>query len=706
MKASLKLKLTVWSLSAALLPMGIVIAAAIVNSQGMAIDLIRQDLQSKAVLVGQSIQTYITEQLTVLRVTTRSDIFVDGDLRAVDRYLEDVAAANSDFAELAFYGVDGVPLASSTGRPAAGLPAAAQLPAAVKGLFFKAAGGARNDVYIGKAMKIDDLPRVLLFAAVEDADGGRAGVLVAKLKLDHIDGVVSAFNASIVGDRFVYLVDDDGLVVAGDDPSIPRFGLLEDTHANPGLLAVLKGDAAYGTLNYRDSTGTEVLAGYAQMEPSGANAALAWSLLAVAPYSDITAPAEKLRNLLIVIAVILDVLAIVLALIVVRLLVRPIELTTAILADIAEGEGDLTKRIEQRSSDEIGQMAGHFNSTMAKIAALIAGIRLRAAELEASGRSLAERVGGAVAEVNRIAGKLGGAKSQASAQAEAAGASQSALSELGAKLDRLNALIEDQAASVDEAGASIEQMVSNVSSVSGVLGANADTVGALTRSSEAGKDGMDELGNLVARISRDSEGLIEASDVVQAIASQTNLLAMNAAIEAAHAGEAGRGFAVVADEIRKLAENSGSQGKAIASVMAGLKASIQEVAGLSAASQAQFQDIYGLARRVGDQEELIKNAMLEQSSGGREILQATQAMTSITQEVKAESRDMLKASRAIGERTAALAALAAQIEGGMADTAAGTDQVKAEMAAISELGVRNRASNDALKAEVAKFKID
>ncbi|MDR0723154.1 MAG: methyl-accepting chemotaxis protein, partial [Treponema sp.] len=145
-----------------------------------------------------------------------------------------------------------------------------------------------------------------------------------------------------------------------------------------------------------------------------------------------------------------------------------------------------------------------------------------------------------------------------------------------------------------------------------------------------GRTGLQEVANDIQEIERESAGLLEINAVMENIASQTNLLSMNAAIEAAHAGEAGKGFAVVADEIRKLAESSSEQSKTISTVLNKIKESINKITTSTAEVLLNFEAINEGVKTVTDQETTVRNAMEEQGIGSKAILESIASLNEIT----------------------------------------------------------------------------
>ena len=184
-------------------------------------------------------------------------------------------------------------------------------------------------------------------------------------------------------------------------------------------------------------------------------------------------------------------------------------------------------------------------------------------------------------------------------------------------------------------------MVANIASVTQILEKNNQVVNALTSAADKGQQQVKAAVKTADSVLQQSEGILQASSIIQNIASRTNLLAMNAAIESAHAGEAGKGFAVVAEEIRKLAEQSGDQSKAIDENLRSLSEAIAGITTDINLVQTAFESIYDLSQKVREQETVIANAMEEQNSGNQQVLEAMRAISDSTSEVKNGSTEML-----------------------------------------------------------------
>ena len=219
--------------------------------------------------------------------------------------------------------------------------------------------------------------------------------------------------------------------------------------------------------------------------------------------------------------------------------------------------------------------------------------------------------------------------------------SNSAIEQIMGNIRSLNNAIEAQASGVTQSSAAVEEMVANIASVSQILEKNNLVVKQLTEAADKGQQQVKAAVKTADSVLQQSAGILQASSIIQNIASRTNLLAMNAAIESAHAGEAGKGFAVVAEEIRKLAEQSGEQSKAIDENLRSLSDSIGGISTDINLVQTAFESIYQLSQKVREQETVIANAMEEQNSGNQQVLEAMRAISDSTTEVKDGSAEML-----------------------------------------------------------------
>jgi methyl-accepting chemotaxis protein len=259
---------------------------------------------------------------------------------------------------------------------------------------------------------------------------------------------------------------------------------------------------------------------------------------------------------------------------------------------------------------------------------------------------------------------------------------------------------------VAQASSAIEEMLANIQSVTNTLVKNGDNVKALSKASEVGRSGLMDVAQDIKEISKESEGLLEINAVMENIASQTNLLSMNAAIEAAHAGESGKGFAVVADEIRKLAENSGEQSKTISAVLKKIAASIGTITTATDDVLSRFEAITTGIKTVAEQEDTIRAAMEEQMAGSKQILAGVAKVNEITGDVKNGAQVMLEGSQQVITESRNLESATQEITGGMNEMAAGADQINTAVEDVNKLSAHNRDGISVLMGEVAKFKVE
>jgi methyl-accepting chemotaxis protein len=431
-----------------------------------------------------------------------------------------------------------------------------------------------------------------------------------------------------------------------------------------------------------------------------------WSLEVIIPMDQITKPIQKTMWIAIGFTGIVLVLIAIITFFVVGSIVKPLLGVTSTLKDISEGEGDLTKSIAVHTKDEIGDLAKYFNQTLEKIKSLVLTIKREAAKLTDIGNDLASNMNETAAAVNEITANIQSIKGRVINQSASVTETNATMEQIANNIGKLNEHVENQTASVSQSSSAVEEMLANIQSVTNTLIKNAENVDVLSSASEVGRSGLQEVAGDIQEIARESEGLLEINSVMENIASQTNLLSMNAAIEAAHAGEAGKGFAVVADEIRKLAESSSEQSKTIGTVLKKIKDSIDKITRSTENVLTKFEAIDKGVKTVSDQEGNIRNAMEEQGQGSKQILGAISKLNEITQQVKDGSAEMRDGSKEVIQESKNLEKVTQEITGGMNEMASGADQINVAVNRVNEITVKNRDGINKLTTEVSRFKVE
>jgi len=442
-----------------------------------------------------------------------------------------------------------------------------------------------------------------------------------------------------------------------------------------------------------------------QSFPMG-NSGKSWSIMVASTESYILREVNQLTKFTIILAAVAIIIAAVIVYFVLNSTTKPIVKVAETLKDISEGEGDLTRTIPVSSKDEVGDLALYFNKTLEKIKNLVLTIKKEALNLNNIGNTLASNMTETAAAINEITANIQSIKTRVINQSASVTETNATMEQVVANINKLNGHVENQGRNVSQASSAIEQMVANISSVTNTLVNNSTNVNNLKEASEIGRSGLQEVAADIQEIARESEGLMEINAVMENIASQTNLLSMNAAIEAAHAGEAGKGFAVVADEIRKLAESSSEQSKTIGNVLKKIKSSMDKITKSTEVVLARFEVIDTGVKTVADQEENIRNAMEEQGQGSKQVLQSVGSLNDLTRNVKSGSEEMLDGSKEVMHESQNLERATQEITGGMNEMAQGAEQVNLAVNNVNEISVKNREGIESLIREVSKFKVE
>ncbi|VFQ42943.1 methyl-accepting chemotaxis protein [Desulfoluna butyratoxydans] len=413
-----------------------------------------------------------------------------------------------------------------------------------------------------------------LVAPVTGPDGRRTGVVGIDVSLSRLTDMIHGIRIGESG--FAILVQGDGTILA--NPHDPDTNFKKMTELD---------SPAYATLN-------EIASGHVAVEMGGVDCladvytspTLGWKLIGVIETREVMGPTRRLTLMILGVSGVLFLLAAGAALGLARVVTHPIVNTAEMLRDIAEGEGDLTRRLESDTADEVGALATWFNAFIEKVHGVIRTLAENAEAVKDSGGELSRlsvTMSDGAAEMNDRAGTV----------AASAEETNRVMADVAASTEQAASNVNMVAAATEEMRATIEEIAGNSERARGV------TTEMVHQAKEV-RVIMDALGAAAGDIGKVTEAISEISE-------QTNLLALNATIEAARAGEAGKGFAVVAGEIKALA---GQTAEATGEIR-------QRIDGVRDSSTRSVEGIGRISAVIDEVSELVGAiaAAVEQQSG-------------------------------------------------------------------------------------------
>lgn len=558
--------------------------------------------------------------------------------------------------------------------------------------WYKAAEASGGKTIITDAyVSINGKPTITFARMVHSAAGDVIGCVGIDVSLADLTSIISEIRVGEAG--YCMLFQNNGLILADPKHSDFNFNNVRDT-----------GLAAFSVIEKLENNSALVdLDGGKCRAYNFSLPAYNWKLCVIVKQNEILSLFYSMLKNMIFISLILFAVCFVIVYMLSRSLKSYFKRVSGVFEKIASG--DLTGRLEVKRNDEIGSVIVNLNKALENNRSMVSALKNEAERMEAVSSTLSSNMEETSATVRQINGTVTSVKEKAISQAAGVTETSATVEQITGRLTRLFSDIETQSMHIESSVDAVTRIVNDTSEITKTLEESNELIKNVYAQTRVGKDGAKAANEVVTQISEKSTALFEASQIIQNIAGQTNLLAMNAAIEAAHAGESGKGFAVVASEIRKLAEESNAQGKQIGLVIKETSEIIYRLTEMGQKAEQSFVGVYDSVSQISEKEDSIVQAMRGQDTNGKNIIESMKKIHDITSEVKAGASEMLAGGKQIAIEMQKLSEITRDTTGSMNEIASGAGQITYAVEEVNEITRKNKMSIENLVNEVGKFRV-
>ena len=528
---------------------------------------------------------------------------------------------------------------------------------------------------------------------MKDKNGQFVGVLCSRVYLDPLKDFLASQSDNIN----LFIINDNGNFI-----SHGKYGFEDNLfEVEDGRYAGLKDLDLTG--NFSDIVN---IAGTKKFIVSQYDANLGWTIISEMDYGTAMKQFTTVWNIMTLLGVLFIIVVILISLFFLRHFTKPLRLTLVALENISEADGDLTVKIDAAGKDEFSQLAYLFNKTVEKIRNSIIAVKDSFEKNTTSLESISNEIVENVASLAEIEATMDSANKRIKVRDETLKQSEQEVSDILTRIVSLNTSISEQDEQVSAVAAVGQSISENMQTLTETLQDNMRYIKELSSHSQEASNFAKKSTQLLEEVNANSVVLTEAATVIQNISGQTNLLAMNAAIEAAHAGDAGRGFAVVSGEIRKLAEESAQQSKSISQVLKTLRDSITEVSSSSLDVAQVFGNVFDLSEKIAvSQRNMIDLVNTEVKNTNEQNFVLIRETTELSKKIKNDADQILKSRDEISAAMAALSEISEHNKAAMSEIAASTSQINTSFRKVSDSLQENNRNIANLNNEIGKFKV-
>ncbi len=542
-----------------------------------------------------------------------------------------------------------------------------------------------------------EFERYVVFFAPAEHEGLRYGWVYGQVDSEKISSISNQVRIGNTGRATLF--NEDGVLIGHSDVSRYGYDMSDYSIMADPLVRNMGNPGDF----FRSGDGREKWGMTLLLQDTLENYGLKWGLIVDQTVEEMYAPIHQLRTVTIVAVLAGFVLALMFGLLIARMIALPVGKSVTFAQQLSDG--NLTVTLDVNQKDEIGVLAGALVELGRKLNMMMGDIKNVSRRTREGSEDLASTSNQTAAAIEEMRANSEQMKSKINTLDEEVRNSGGAADDVGKRIVHLNEQIENQATAIDESSSSIEEMSGNIRSIARVSEEKLKMAEELEKTSEQGERDMESTRGLMKKVAESADIMMNMIGMIDDIAAKTNLLAMNAAIEAAHAGDAGRGFAVVAEEIRKLAESSSSSAKEISN---SLKEAIVKIGTADQTTERTgkvFEEMLRMVRDVSQSMSEMQHSTTELSEGSNQIVEALSSLLEITQDVKSSSGDMNDRVQAITKSMETVRNISAETTAGMSEMAQGIQEVAVAAQAVSDAGMANSESAEKLERLISQFTV-